>query len=63
MLLLAAATMAVRGWMMQRIDAQQSALQSGDTGAVRRLRLLHCGGMLANVPVLATVADSVPFIL
>jgi hypothetical protein len=62
-LLLAATAMAVRSRVLQRIDAQQSAWQSGDTAAMRRLRLIHWGGMLANILVIATVGSSVPFIL
>jgi hypothetical protein len=63
MLLLAATAMAVRRTVLRRIDAQQTAWQSGDTAAMRRLRLIHWGGMLANIVILATVASSVPFIL
>ena len=62
MLLLAATAMTVRRGVLQRIDTQQSAWQSGDTAAMRRLRLIHWGGMLANVVVIATVASSVSFI-
>jgi hypothetical protein len=62
MLLLAATAMAVRSRVLQRIDAQQSAWQSGDAAAMRRLRLIHWGGMLANILVFATVASSVSFI-
>ena len=62
MLLLAATAMAVRSSVLQRIDTQQSAWQSGDTAAMRRLRLIHWGGMLANVLVIAIVASSVSFI-
>ena len=63
MLLLAVAAMAVRGRVLQLIDTQQTAWQSGDTAAMRRLRLIHWGGMLANIVILATVASSVRFIL
>jgi hypothetical protein len=62
-LLLAATAMAVRSRVLQRIDAQQSAWQSGDTAAMRRLRLIHWGGMLANIVILAGVASTVPLIL
>ena len=62
MLLLAATAMVVRRRVLQRIDAQQSAWQSGDSAAMRRLRLIHWGGMLANSLVFATVAGSVSFI-
>ena len=63
MLLLAATAMAVRGRVLQLIDSQQTAWQSGDAAAMRRMRLIHWGGMLANIVVLATVASSVRFIL
>ena len=62
MLLLAATAMAVRGRVLQLIDAQQTAWQSGDAAAIRRMRLIHWGGMLANVLVIAIVASSVSFI-
>ena len=62
MLLLAATAMVVRRRVLQRIDMQQSAWQSGDSAAMRRLRLIHWGGMLANILVFATVASSVSFI-
>jgi hypothetical protein len=63
MLLLAATAMASRRRVLQLIDTQQTASQSGDTAATRRLRLIHWSGMLANIVILATVASSVPFIL
>ena len=63
MLLLAATAMASRRRVLHLIDTQQTASQSGDTAAMRRLRLIHWGGMLANIVILATVASSVPFIL
>jgi hypothetical protein len=63
MLLLAAAAMAVRKRVLERIDALQTAWQSGDGAAMRRLRLVHWGGMLANIVVLVMVASSAPFIL
>ena len=62
MLLLAVTSMTVRRRVLQRIDTQQSAWQSGDTAAMRRLRLIHWGGMLANILVIATVASSLRFI-
>jgi hypothetical protein len=63
MLLLAATAMAARGRVLQRIDKLQSASKSGDAAATRRLRLIHWGGMAANIVILATVARSVQFIL
>jgi hypothetical protein len=63
MLLLAATAMIARTRVLQLIDMEQTAWQSGDTAAMRRLRIIHCGAMLANIAVLATVASSVRFIL
>jgi hypothetical protein len=63
MLLLAATAIAVRPRVLQQIDAQQTAWQSGDAAAMRRMRLIHWGGMLANIIVLAGVASTVPHIL
>src|SRR6266403_5480573 len=62
MLLLAATAMAMRSRVLQRIDTQQSAWQSGDTAAMRRLRLIHWGGMRAHILVFATVSCSASFI-
>ena len=63
MLLLAATAIAVRTKVLQRIDMQQTAWQSGDAAAMRRLRLIHWGGMLANIVIIAAVASSMPHIL
>jgi hypothetical protein len=63
MLLLAATAMTVRKRVLQLIDMEQTAWQSGDTAAMRRLRIIHCGAMLTNIAVLATVASSVRYIL
>jgi hypothetical protein len=63
MLLLAATAIAVRGRVLQLIDAQQTAWHSGDAAAMRRMRLIHWGGMLANIVILAAVASTVPLIL
>jgi hypothetical protein len=63
MLLLAVTSIAGRKAVLQWIDTQQSACQSGDTAALRRLRLIHWGGMLANILVFATVASGVSSIL
>ena len=63
MLLLASTAMAVRSRVLQLIDAQQAAWQSGDNTAMRRLRLIHWGGILANIVILSTLASSARFIL
>jgi len=41
MLLLAASALLMRGWTLQRIDAQQDAWRVGDNAAIRRLRQMH----------------------
>jgi hypothetical protein len=63
MLVLAATAMVVRRAVLLGIDTQQTAWQSGDAAAMRRLRLIHWGGMLANIAVIAAVASSVRFIV
>ena len=63
MLLLAATAMAVRTRVVPRIDTQLTACKSGDAAAMRRMRLIHWGGMLANIVILAAVASSVRHIL
>ena len=57
MLLLAATAMAMRNRVLQLIDTQLTAWQSGDTTAMLRLRLIHWGGMLANIVIIATIAS------
>lgn len=51
-----------RDWFMRRWDAQLSARDAGDADAVRRLRRLHWGGMLANAVVLIAVVASIPYV-
>jgi hypothetical protein len=63
LLLLATTAIGVRRIVLQRIDMEQTAWQSGDAAAMRRLRFIHCGSMLANMVVLVTVASSTRFIL
>jgi hypothetical protein len=63
MLLLAVIAIGVRKKVLRRIDTQQDALQSGDGTAMRRLRLIHWGGMLGNIAVLVSIASSMPHIL
>src|SRR5262245_11764119 len=57
-MLLLAATAIAGGRVVQLIDTQQTAWRSGDVTAMRRLRLLHWGVMLANIGILASVASS-----
>ncbi len=63
MLLLAMTAIGVRKKVLWRIDSQQSALQSGDGAAMRRLRLIHWGGMLGNIAVIVSIASSMTRIL
>lgn len=63
MLLLAGAAMVGRKTVLDRLDTQQTAWQSGDTAAMRRLRAMHWSAMLLNTAILATVAGTVPFVL
>jgi hypothetical protein len=63
MVLLAATVIGLRSAVLQRIDQQQTAGQSGDAAAMRQLRLTHWSAMLVNIAFLASVAASVPFIL
>ena len=63
MLLLAATAMAVRVRVVPRIDTQLTACKSGDAAAMRRMRLIHWGSMLANIVIIAAVASSVRHIL
>lgn len=62
MLLLAGTAITVRKPVLQRIDTQQTAGQSGDAEAMRQLRLTHWGAMLANIALLAFVVSSLPYI-
>ena len=50
-----------RGFLRQW-DAQQSARDAGDAGAVRRLRRLHWAGMLCNAVVLVAFVSSIPYV-
>lgn len=63
MLLLAAGALALRGWTLERIDAQQNACRTGDDTAPGRLRMMHVAGMAANILVIASVCSGVLYIL
>jgi len=63
MLMLSAMAIAARTPVLQRIDMQQTAGQSGDADAMRQLRFTHWGAMLVNVAIIASIAGSVPFLL
>jgi hypothetical protein len=60
--LIAAFAASERRWFMRRMDAQLSARDAGDTGAVRRLRWLYCAGMLCNAIQLGALIVSIPYI-
>ena len=60
---IAASAIAVRRWLLQRVDAQLQARDAGVATAVRRLRVLHVQSMLANAVQLAIVLASVPLIV
>ena len=63
MFMIGAAASAMRKWTLRRIDAQQEACRVGDNTAVRRLRAMHWGSMLANVVLLASVVSSLRYVL
>jgi len=47
---------AVRRWMLARMDALRITMHDGDTDAIRRFRKLHVAGIALNLTQLATVA-------
>ena len=49
-----------RRWFVPRMDAAVDARDSGDADAVRRLRVLHWGGMLCHAVPLAAILVSIP---
>jgi hypothetical protein len=63
MSLLAASAFAMRGWTLRRIDTQREACRAGDNTAVRRMRMMHLSGMVANVIVIAAVTSSLPHVV
>jgi len=60
--LIAAFAVWARGWFLRQWDVQLSARDAGDAAAVRRLRRLHCGGMLANAILLFAIVVSIPYV-
>ena len=54
---------AVRRWLLQRMDAGLQARDAGAPFAVRQLRVLHMKSMLINAVQLAAVVASVPHIV
>ena len=60
--LIAAFAFWARGWFLRQWDIQLSARDAGDPAAVRRLRRLHWGGMLANAILLFAIVVSIPYV-
>jgi hypothetical protein len=60
--LIAAFAYSARRWFLREMDAQISARDAGDAGAVRRLRRLHWVGMLSNAIQVAAIVVSIPYI-
>jgi hypothetical protein len=60
--LIAAFAIWERGWFLRQWDVQLNARDAGDAAAVRRLRRLHWGGMLANAMQLAAIVGSIPYV-
>ncbi|MGB6118659.1 MAG: hypothetical protein WBF87_10585 [Mesorhizobium sp.] len=54
---------ALRKPLLEQLDLRQAALQSGEAGAVRVLRVIHCGTMLANVAIVAALVSSLPVLV
>jgi hypothetical protein len=60
---IAAYAIAVRRWLLQRVDAELRARDAGIATAVRQLRVLHVQSMLFNAIQLTIVLASVPRIV
>jgi hypothetical protein len=60
---IAAYAIAVRRWLLQRVDEELRARDAGIATAVRQLRVLHVQSMLFNAIQLALVLASVPRIV
>jgi hypothetical protein len=60
---IAAYAIAVRRWLLLRMDAELQARDAGVATAVRQLRLLHLKSMMINAIPLAVVVASVPLIV
>jgi hypothetical protein len=61
--ILASVAIAVRRWLLRRMDAGLLARDAGAPFAVRQLRVVHLNGMLINAVQLAAVVASVAFIV
>jgi hypothetical protein len=51
-----------RKWFCRHIDAELVARDRGDRYAVRRLRQLHCAGMLSHAVALIALLTSIPYL-
>jgi hypothetical protein len=60
--LIAAFAYSARRWFLREMDAQISARDAGDAGAVHRLRRLHWAGMLSNAIQVVAIVISIPYI-
>jgi hypothetical protein len=58
--LIAALAASSRRWFLRQIDAGIGDRDPGDADAARRLRWLHCGGMLSNAIQLVVLVASIP---
>ncbi|MDB5504105.1 MAG: hypothetical protein JWR89_4007 [Tardiphaga sp.] len=58
--LVAALAAASRRWFLRQIDARISDRDPGDADDARRLRWLHCGGMLSNAIQLVALVAAIP---
>jgi hypothetical protein len=59
----AAFAIAVRRWLLRRMDKELAARDAGVANAVRRLRLLHIKSMLINAAQLAAFVACVPLVV
>lgn len=63
MCLLVTAAVFAHRWFLRNFDTALRARDSGDTGAVRKLRRLHVSAMLVNSVVLAGVILGIPYVV
>jgi hypothetical protein len=60
---IAAFVVAVRRWLLRRVDAELQAREAGGTTAACQLRVLHVKSMLLNAVQLAIVVACGPLVL
>jgi len=58
--LITALAVSSRRWFLRQIDTRIGESDPGDAEDARRLRRLHCGGMLSNAVQLAVLVASIP---